>query len=284
MDNLTNISTIRALMEKHGFRFSKSLGQNFIINPAICPKIAQLGGAGEEVAALEIGPGIGVLTAELAKTCKKVVSVEIDSRLLPLLDETLAEYGNVKIIHADVLELDLHALFAKEFAGMQVIICANLPYYITSPILMALLEARLPVQSITVMVQKEVAQRICAGLPSRQGGAITAAMAYYCRPTLLFSVAPGSFMPAPDVESAVIRLHVHPAPPVQVQDEQLLFRVIKAAFSQRRKTILNCLSASFAMDKAEMTKRLTAAGVLPNARAEALRLEDFASIADVLAG
>ena len=280
MDNLTSPDKIRQLMKKYDFRISKKLGQNFIINPDICPRIAALGGGSRSVGALEIGPGIGVLTNELAKTCKKVVSIEVDKGLLPLLGETLAEHDNVKIIHGDVLGLELQELIAAEFAGMEVIVCANLPYYITSPIVMKLLEDRLPLRSITVMVQKEAAQRICAPMPSRQSGAITAAIAYYTRPRVLFEVAPGSFMPAPDVQSAVIRLDLHTAPPVAVRDENMLFRVIRASCALRRKTILICLCAGFSLDKPEMARRLEAAGVPPSARAEALRLEDFAAISN----
>lgn len=279
MDSLTNQSTIRNLMKKHGFHFSKKLGQNFIINPGICPRIAELGGAGPDVGVLEIGPGIGVLTRELAAVSRKVVAIELDERLLPLLDETLAGYDNVKVVQGDVLEVDLHALIAQEFPGMEVVVCANLPYYITSPIVMKLLEEKLPIRSITVMVQKEAAQRICAPLPSRQAGAITVSIAYYSEPRILFEVSPGSFMPAPDVTSAVIRLDLHTAPPVEVADEQLLFRVIKAAYAQRRKTVLNCLCAGFPLPKAEMTALLMAAGVSPTARAEQLTLGDFAAIA-----
>ena len=283
MENLTSPKVIKALMEKHGLRFSKSLGQNYIINPAICPKIAQMGGAGPEVGVLEIGAGVGVLTAELAKICRKAVCVEIDKGLLPLLEETLAEFSNVSIVNADVLKLDLHALLREHFADMPVIVCANLPYYITSPILMKLLEEKLPVRSITVMIQKETAQRLCAPLPSRQAGAITAAVQYYTQPQLLFTVSPGSFLPPPEVESAVIRLDVREKPPVQVQSEEMLFKVIKGSFSQRLKTIHNSLSAFFAMDKGNMAALLEAAGVSPAARAEQLSLADFAAIANTMA-
>ena len=282
MDNLTNITVIRGLMEKHGFSFSKSLGQNFLTNPSVCPRMAQQSGADTNTGALEIGPGIGVLTAELAKACRKVVAVEIDSHLLPVLGETLAEFDNVKIIHGDILKLHLQKLLEEEFAGMEVIVCANLPYYITSPIVMALLEARLPLRSITVLVQKEAAQRICAPLPSRQAGAITASIAYYAKPSMLFEVSRGSFMPAPEVDSAVLRLDLYKTPPVQINDERQLFRVIRGAFSQRRKTLLNCLSSSLGLEKAVLQQIFTAAQVNPGARAEALSLEDFARIANAL--
>ena len=284
MSELANISTIRAIMERHGFRFSKAMGQNFIINPGICPKIAEQGGAGPRVGALEVGPGIGVLTKELALRCQKVVAVELDTRLLPVLAETLEDFDNVTVINDDIMTIDLHELLAREFADVdEVIVCANLPYYITSPVIMRLLEERLPLKSLTVMVQKEAAQRLCAPMPSRQAGAITAAVAYYTRPSLLFSVAPGSFMPAPKVESAVIRLEVRAEPAVAVADEALLFQIIKAAFSQRRKTLLNCLVSFFSLEKAAVAGLLEQAGIPANARGEALALEDFARLTEAWA-
>lgn len=277
-EQLTSISVIRDLMERHGFRFSKALGQNFIVNPGICPKIAEQGGAGPEVGALEIGPGIGVLTKELAKRCKKVVAVELDKRLPPILAETLAGFDNVSVVEGDVMALDLHSLIQEHFCGMDVIVCANLPYYITSPVLMRLLEERLPLRSITVMVQKEAAQRLCAPMPSRQAGAITAAVAFYTKPSMLFSVSPGSFMPPPQVESAVIRLDVLERPPVEVEDQALFFRIIKAAFSQRRKTLLNCLAAGFSMEKANIRALLEQADIPSTSRAEQLSMEQFATL------
>lgn len=278
MPTLTNPSEIRRLMERHHMHFSKKLGQNFIINPSVCPRMAECAGAGAGIGAIEIGPGVGVLTTELASRCDQVVAIELDKRLLPLLDETLAACANVDILHADVLTVDLRQLIQTSFAGMEVIVCANLPYYITSPIVMKLLEDRLPIRSITVMVQKEAAQRICAPMPSRQSGAITAAVHYYAAPQLLFDVSPGSFLPAPDVVSSVIRLDLHKEPVVQVPDEGVFFRVVKAAFSQRRKTLLNCLSSGLAVDKAKMQSLLETAGISPGARAEQLSLQDFAEI------
>lgn len=282
MQNLSNPVYIRQIMSKHGVHMSKALGQNFITDSEICPRIAELGGASKDTGVLEIGPGIGVLTAELAKRAKKVVAVELDKRLLPVLAETLVDYNNVTIINADILKLDLHELLANHFDGMDVVVCANLPYYITSPIVMALLEAKLPVKSITVMVQKEAAARICAEIPSRASGAVTVAVRWYSEPRLLFEVPPEAFMPPPDVTSAVIRLDVLSEPPVCVKDSAMFFRTVKAAFSQRRKTVLNCISAFFGMDKAKTAEILKSAGVSPTARAEQLRLEDFAGIADRL--
>ena len=179
MENLSNISVIKDICERFGFSFSKSLGQNFLVNPSVCPRIAEMGGADENTAVLEIGTGFGVLTHELAKRAKKVVAVELDSRLIPVLEYTMAEHKNFTVINEDILKVDLPALFEREFSGMDVVICANLPYYITSPIIMALLEQRLPIKAITVMVQKEAADRLCAKMPSRDCGAVTAAVRYY---------------------------------------------------------------------------------------------------------
>lgn len=282
MQPLTNRAVIREMMERHGFTFSKALGQNFIVNPAVCPRIAQEGGAGPGVGVIEIGAGIGVLTAELARRADKVVCVEIDSRLLPILDETLAEFHNVSIVNADVMKTDLAALIDREFPGMEVVVCANLPYYITSPVLMYLLEQRLPIRSVTVMVQREAARRICAPPGTRESGAISAAVRYYSVPRVLFPVSRGSFLPAPEVDSAVIRLDIHTAPPVAVRDEKALFAVIRAAFGQRRKTILNTLSSGLGIPKDGLAPLLEAANVPPAARAEALTLEQFAAIADRL--
>lgn len=241
--------------------------------------MAELSGAGEGVGVIEVGPGIGVLTNELCKLADKVVAIELDKRLLPVLDETLAEYDNVKVINADVLELDLNKLIAEEFPGMDVVICANLPYYITSPVIMKLLEDRLPITAITVMVQKEAAQRICAPVGSRESGAVTVSVNYYAEPSLQFHVSAGSFMPAPKVDSAVIRLDIRETPPVEV-DEKMFFSVVKAAFSQRRKVISNSLSSGLKMSKDEINGILERAGVPANARAEKLSLEDFAKIAN----
>lgn len=279
MKRLSDIGTIKDILTRHGFTFSKALGQNFLINPSVCPRMAELSGAGVGVGVIEIGPGIGVLTNELCRLAEKVVAVELDKRLLPVLDETLAEYDNVRIIHADVLELDLHQLIEDEFEGMEVVVCANLPYYITSPVVMKLLEDRLPITAVTVMVQKEAAQRICAEVGSRMSGAVTVSVNYYAKPQLLFGVSAGSFMPAPKVDSAVIRLDILKEPPVQA-DEQTFFAVVRAAFSQRRKVIANSLSAGLGMSKEDILTVLETAGVEPTARAEKLRLTDFAAIAN----
>ena len=279
MQKLSDISTIRAVLEKNGFHFSKALGQNFLINPSVCPRMAALSGAADCAGAVEVGPGIGVLTWELSQVAKKVVSIELDKRLLPVLDETLAGCDNVKILNADVMKLDLRRMIEEEFPGGEVAVCANLPYYITSPVIMRLLEERLPVTSITVMVQKEAAERLCAHPGERACGAVSAAVWYYAEPEILFQVSRGSFMPAPNVDSAVIRLRIRRTPPVEVADEPFFFRVVRAAFAQRRKTAVNSIANTLGRSKQAVAAAFDAAGVPQNARAEALTIEDFAALA-----
>lgn len=281
MDRLTDISYIRDLLSRHGFRFSKKLGQNFLINPSVCPRMAEACGAGPQSAVLEIGPGIGVLTRELAKRARQVVAIELDDRLPPVLAETLRDFDNVEIVQGDVLQIDLHRLLKEKCPDMEVAVCANLPYYITSPILMRLLESRLPVTGITVMVQKEAAARLCAPPGTRECGAVSLAVQYYARAETLFPVSRGSFLPAPNVDSAVIRLDIRKEPPCTVRDEAMLFRLIRAAFGQRRKTLANSLTgAGFA--KAEAAALLEKAGIPGTARAEELTLKEFAAIADAV--
>lgn len=283
---LTDLSDIRDLCARYDFSLSKGFGQNFIINPGVCPRIAEASGIGPGWGALEIGPGIGVLTEQLAKRADKVVSVEVDTRLQPLLAETMAGHPNFKLVLGDVLKVDLAALLKAEFPGMPVAVCANLPYYITSPILMRLLEERLPIRSITVMVQKEAAQRLCAAPGTRQAGAISYAVAYYAAPELLFTVQPGSFYPAPKVTSAVIRLTLHDTPPVQPAngDERGLFRLIRAAFSQRRKTAANAVAAGLGLPKSRVTAALQAAGLDARLRPEQLTLADYCALQAALCG
>lgn len=279
---LSNIGTIKDILGRHGFTFSKSLGQNFLINPSVCPKMAEQSGAKKGVGVIEVGPGIGVLTCQLAERADRVVAIELDKRLLPVLDETLAEYDNIKIINDDILKIDLKKLIETEFSGMEVVVCANLPYYITSPVIMKLLEDKLPINALTVMVQKEAAQRICAEVGSRQSGAVTVAVNYYAKPQILFGVSAGSFMPAPKVDSAVIRLDILKEPCVQVEDEELFFRVVKAAFSQRRKTLPNSLSAGLQISKLTVTNTLNRANVPVNYRAEQLTMEQLAKISNAI--
>lgn len=282
MNNLSDISVIKSVLSRHGFTFSKALGQNFIINPGVCPRIAEEGGAGEGVGVLEIGAGIGVLTAELAKRASKVVCVELDTRLLPVLDETLGEFDNVKIINGDILKVDLHRILEDEFGNMPVVVCANLPYYITSPVIMRLLESRLKIDSVTVMVQKEAAVRLCADVGSRDSGAVTVAVNYYAEAQNLFEVSRGSFMPSPNVDSAVIRLDILKNPPIEVSDEKFFFSMVKAAFSQRRKTASNGISAGMGISKPTVIEAIEAADLSPIVRAEALTMEQLGRLCEEL--
>ena len=279
MPTLTDPAVIKELLQRHGFSFSKALGQNFIINPSVCPRMAELGGVAPGVGVLEIGPGFGVLTAELCRRAEKVVAVELDDRLPPILAETLAEFHNVTIVPGDVMELDLSALIAEHFAGMPVVVCANLPYYITSPVIMRLLEQPLPIRSLTVMVQKEAAQRITAAPGTRECGAISAAVWYYSTPKLLFSVSRGSFLPAPAVDSAVIRLDIPPELPADWPPKEYFFAVVRAGFGQRRKTLLNSLSAGLRWEKETTRALLETAGLPENTRAEQVTLEQWKALA-----
>lgn len=283
-DRLSDISTIKDILGRHGFTFSKALGQNFLINPTVCPRMAELCGVNAESGVLEIGPGIGVLTRELARRSRKTVAVELDARLLPVLAETLADYPNASVVHGDVMKLDLHQIIKEEFPGMKVAVCANLPYYITSPVIMKILEEKLPVTALTVMVQKEAADRICASPGTRACGAVSAAVQYYAEPEILFQVSRGSFMPAPNVDSAVIRLNVREQPPVRLFDEAYFFRLIKAAFGQRRKTALNAVSAGLGLPKAQVAAAMEQAGIPLNARAEQLTLKMLGDFSNGLTG
>ncbi|MEG2295547.1 MAG: 16S rRNA (adenine(1518)-N(6)/adenine(1519)-N(6))-dimethyltransferase RsmA [Oscillospiraceae bacterium] len=281
MQKLSNIGVIKDILTRYGFAFSKGLGQNFLVNPSICPRMAEQCGAKSGVGVIEIGAGIGVLTAELCQRAEKVVCIEIDQRLLPILEETVGHYTNLHVINKDILKVDLKQLIAEEFVGInEIVVCANLPYYLTSPIIMGLLEAKLPIASITVMVQKEAALRLCAKPGSREVGAITMGVHYHSQPHLLFHVSRGSFMPAPNVDSAVIRLDVLKNPSITVLDEAIFFQVIKGSFAQRRKIITNSLCTQFGLDKATMIALLDNCGISPNARPEALTMDHFGRIAD----
>ncbi len=281
---LTNIGVIKDLFERHGFSFSKTLGQNFLINPAVCPQIAEQGGCKGDVCALEIGTGVGVLTRELAERCKKVCAVEIDERLKPILAETLADLENTEVVFADVLKIDLKKLLEEKFGGEKVVVCANLPYYITSPVIMAVLESRLPIESMTVMVQKEAADRICAATGTRACGALSYAVSYYSVPKTLFKVNRGSFMPAPNVDSAVIRLDVRKEKILPENEEKTLFKIIRAGFSQRRKQLLNPLSAELGITKTQAAEFLESVGAKPTARAEELTLSDYIELEKKIKG
>ncbi len=273
--NLTNIGNIKDILSRYGFNFSKGLGQNFIINPEICPKIAENGNARAGFGILEIGTGIGVLTAELSKRADKVTAIEIDSRLLPILDETLAEFKNIKIINEDVMKCDLQKIIQNEFAGLNVAVCANLPYYITSPVIMLLLESRLPIESITVMVQKEVAQRLCAKVGTRESGVITVGINYFGAAKNLFNVSRGNFMPSPNVDSSVIRIDVNHNLRLNPEDEKFFFSVVKSGFSQRRKTVANALSSQMGIDKQIIYNALAAINLPETARIEQLNMEQL---------
>lgn len=283
MPELSNINVVREILSRHGFHFSKALGQNFIVNPEVCPRIAYESGVDKNMCALEIGPGIGVLTKELAKRAKRVLAVEIDEALPPVLAETLAEFDNVTVLGADVLKIDVLKTAREHFGDTPFVVCANLPYYITSPILMKLLEEGCGAESITVMVQKEAAQRIAAKPGTRDCGALTAAIHYYSEPEKLFDVGKNSFVPAPKVDSSVIRLKIRKEPPVSVPDEKYFFKVIRASFGQRRKTLANSVSGGLGFTKDEILCALEHCGLSPTARAEELSLEDFAAFSAALA-
>ena len=282
MDNLSNIGVIKDVMQRHGFTFSKALGQNFLVNPSVCPRIAEMGNAKAGFGVIEIGTGVGVLTNELAKRADKVVAIEIDERLIPVLEETLAEHDNVKIINADVMKVDLHKLIEEEFDGLEVAVCANLPYYITSPILMMLLEQRLRIRSVTVMVQKEAGTRLCAPVGSRDMGAVTVAVNYFSKPKILFNVSRGSFMPAPNVDSCVVRFDINEQTPAGVTDEAFFFRMVKAAFSQRRKTLVNSVSSGLGKEKAVISKAVENCGLKPAVRPEELTMDELVKFSEEL--
>lgn len=282
MDNLTNLSFMKSLCAKHGFVFEKKFGQNFIINPSVCPKIAEYAGVDENTCALEIGIGVGVLTTELAKRAKKVVAVEIDDSLKPLVAETLAEFDNVKIVWDDVLNVDLAKLIREEFPGERVVVCANLPYYITSPIITKLLSDNLPVENITVMVQKEAALRLCADEKSREIGAISMAVQYYSKPKICFNVSRGSFYPSPNVDSAVIRLDIRKDGKPTPKSEEKMFRLVRGAFGQRRKTFVNSVNATLGIPKRDIETALSQIGVDGRIRPEKLTLAQYAALSDIL--
>lgn len=280
--NLSDINTVRSLLQKNGFSFKKSLGQNFLINPDVCPAMAKAA-CDKQTGVIEIGPGIGVLTAELSACAKRVVSVELDERLKKILAVTLADCKNVEIIYGDVMKIDLRKLISEKLSDCErVAVCANLPYYITSPIVMSLLESRLPVDNITVMVQKEAAERLCATVGTREAGAVSAAVSYYSKPQILFQVDRESFMPPPKVDSAVINLKIREKPPVDVKDEKAFFKLVKCCFAQRRKTLVNTVSNTSGTDKETLKNALCTLGISETVRGEQLSLEQLAELSNLL--
>ncbi len=278
MQNLSDINQIKSLLSRHGFSFSKALGQNFIIDADVCPDMADAAVPNNSYGVIEIGPGIGVLTVELAKRAKKVISVELDTRLLPILDETLSDYDNVKIINSDVMKLNLHKVIEEEFAGMPVVVCANLPYYITSPIIMMLLESKLPIESVTVMVQAEAADRLCAPVGTRDAGAVTVAVNFYADAEELFFVPREAFMPSPKVDSKVMRLKVRETASFDIKNEKAFFSMVKGAFSMRRKTIMNSIPAGINTSKEKLESILDELGLSKTARIEQLTMDELIEI------
>ena len=280
--NLTNPTVLRELLEPHGFRFSKSMGQNFLIAPWVPERIAEEAELDETVGVLEVGPGVGCLTQELCARAGKVVSVELDERLRPVLKQTLSECPNAEVVFGDVLKQDLPALVREKLAGLTPVVCANLPYNVTSPLLTAFFEAGC-FSRLTVMVQKEVAQRLCARPGTADYGAFTVYTQWHAEPTILFDVSPGCFRPAPKVTSSVVRLDVRKTPPVAVKDEKQMFRIVRAAFNQRRKTLSNALSSGLnGFTKEQIAAAIEACGFDARVRGEALSLEQFAALSDTL--
>ena len=280
--DLCDLNTIKALLGRHGFHFSKSMGQNFLIQDWVPRGLVEGAGVGPENGVLEIGPGIGPLTAKLSAAAGQVVAVELDRSLLPVLDETLADCSNVEILPADILKLDIPALVDEKFPGLVPMACANLPYNITTPVLTALIEAR-RFACIAVMIQREVALRICAAPGTADYGAFSVYCQYHAVPELLFDVGPECFVPAPKVTSSVIRMVPRSAPPEGVEDEKRFFRVVKAAFGQRRKTLLNALAAGLGgVDKEAIKAAMAAAGLEENIRGERLGIPEFAALTRAL--
>lgn len=281
--DLSDEKTVRAVLARHGFSFSKALGQNFLINPTVCPEMARAATRAGADCVLEIGPGIGVLTASLCEQAKKVVAVELDRRLFPVLRETLEAYDDVELVEGDAMQLDLQTLLRERFGeGARIAVCANLPYYITSPLLMRLLESRLPVEKLVVMVQKEAAERLCAEVGTREAGAVTVAVRYFAEAHTLFTVGRESFLPAPKVDSAVIELCVRKAPAIELRDEAYFFKMVRAAFAQRRKTAVNGISAGLNLPKAAVAEAIADTGLPDDVRAEKIPMEKLAQLANRL--
>lgn len=284
MAYLGNPAYTMAVLEKHGFHFQKKYGQNFLIDKNILEKIVDAAQIGADDVVLEIGPGIGTMTQYLCERAREVIAVEIDDKLIPVLADTLSEYDNVTVIHQDILKVDIRALAEEKNGGRPIKVVANLPYYITTPIIMELFESRVPLESVTVMVQKEVAERMKEGPGSKDYGALSLAVAYYAVAEIIAEVPPACFIPRPKVSSMVIRLTCHKEPPVEVADERFLFSVIRASFQQRRKTLVNGLNNApwIPVDREEITRCVESLGYGPSVRGEKLTLEEFARLANLL--
>lgn len=280
---LSSPSETKFIIQKYGFTFQKKYGQNFLIDSSILDKIIDSAGITKDDCVLEIGPGIGTMTQRLCEAAGKVVAVEIDDKLIPILADTLQMYENVEVIHNDILKVDIKSLSEKENGGRPLKVVANLPYYITTPVIMGLLESNVPMESITIMVQKEVADRMRTGPGSKDYGALSLAVQYYSKPSIVAVVPPSCFMPPPKVESTIIRLELYKDRPVIVKDESLLFRLIRASFNQRRKTLVNGLSngMGWSLTKEEVVQAIVEAGFSETVRGEALSLEDFGKLSDI---
>ena len=283
MINLTDYNEIRALLARHGFRFSKSLGQNFLTAAWVPQRIADEAGLDEQTGVLEVGPGVGCLTRELSQRAGKVVSVELDRTLMPVLAETLSGCENVQVVFGDAVKMDLNRLVAEELEGLRPVVCANLPYNVTSPLLTALIGCR-AFETITVMIQREVARRLCAGPGSADYGAFGLFVQWHMDTELLFDVPPGCFIPQPKVTSSVVRMTRRAAPPAAVEDEALLFRVIRAAFNQRRKTLVNALSSGLGLGRDTLEQILSDCGLDVRVRGEALSIGNFCAITNKIFG
>lgn len=277
---LTSAKTIKEICKKFNFKFSKGLGQNFLLDDSVLDKMVVA--AEIESGVLEIGPGFGVLTQKLAENAEKVVSVEIDKTLIPVLNYTLSDYNNVKIIERDILKTDVCALIKEEFGESEISIAANLPYYITTPIITSLIEARLPIKNIVVMVQKEVAERICASPGKKDYGSISVLCQYFTEPEIITVVPANSFIPPPKVDSAVLCMKVRKVPPIYLDDEKLFFKIIRSAFAQRRKTLVNGLSNGLSIDKSIISEIISGCSLPLDIRGEKLSLEEFSQIANKL--
>lgn len=284
MEKLSNPQVTIQTIKKYEFAFQKKFGQNFLIDDHVIIKIINAAEITKDDLVLEIGPGIGTMTQYLAESARKVIAVEIDKNLIPILGETLAEYDNVTVINEDILKLDINRLVEEENAGKPIKVVANLPYYITTPIIMGLFESHVPLQSITVMVQKEVADRMQVGPGSKDYGALSLAVQYYAKPYIAANVPPNCFIPRPGVGSAVIRLTRYEEPPVTVKDESLMFKLIRASFNQRRKTLQNGIANSpeLPYSKAQVEKALEKMELAANVRGESLTLAEFAKLSDII--